>query len=344
MATLSQVRNAALVTRQFLSRRRPAKPLYLIHSLTARCNAKCGFCAWTDYVERDALSPDQIRGLYRDARRAGFIGLSVWGGEPLLHPQAGELLAYAQRLGLTTNMVTNGALLPKRLDQVAPHLDHLCISVDHPSDTHDRIRGIPGLFGRIIDATREVRRRYPKVGVQFVCTLQRANCDVATVEAMARLTRELGVVGVYNAMRVDVAADTRSERSIAEYAAPPEAIRDVFEALGRLKRDGYPVLNSFTHLEKMQGGEPIYRCAWPKFMLPIEANGDVVDCMHWGTRPIGNVRDTPFRELLDHPRVAALAGPAGEACHKCVSVHRIEVSELWRGNLEPLASWWSQLN
>jgi radical SAM protein with 4Fe4S-binding SPASM domain len=74
-------------------------------------------------------------------------------------------------------------------------------------------------------------------------------------------------------------------------------------------------------------------------MLPVEANGDVVDCMHWGTRPIGNLRDRPLREILDSPRLRELAGDAGEACHKCVSIHRVEISEVWEGNLEPIRSW-----
>jgi radical SAM protein with 4Fe4S-binding SPASM domain len=74
-------------------------------------------------------------------------------------------------------------------------------------------------------------------------------------------------------------------------------------------------------------------------MLPIEANGDVVDCMHWGTRPIANVKETPLAEVLKHPRLRALAGKEGEACHKCVSIHRVELSEVCDGNLEPVRSW-----
>ena len=89
----------------------------------------------------------------------------------------------------------------------------------------------------------------------------------------------------------------------------------------------------------MRAGPPEYRCHWPKFMLPIEANGDVVDCMHWGTRPMGNLRQTPLAELLAHPRLRALAGAEGEACHKCVSIHRVEISEVCSGNLEPLRAW-----
>ena len=35
----------------------------------------------------------------------------------------------------------------------------------------------------------------------------------------------------------------------------------------------------------------------------------------------------------------AVQYPPREACHKCLSVHRVEISEICQGNFEPLASW-----
>ena len=112
-----------------------------------------------------------------------------------------------------------------------------------------------------------------------------------------------------------------------------------FEALADLKRRGYPIMNSKTHMGMMQDGPPVYRCHWPKFMLPVEANGDIVDCMHWGTRPVGNLKQARLAELLENPRLKQLAGATGEKCHKCVSIHRVEISEVCSGNLEPITSW-----
>ena len=93
----------------------------------------------------------------------------------------------------------------------------------------------------------------------------------------------------------------------------------------------------------LRKGPPVYRCHWPKFNLPIEANGDVVDCMRWGKEILGNVRETPFEEILKSPRLHELAGESGERCHKCASLHRIEISESYDGNLEPALSWLRQL-
>jgi len=318
--------------------RRP--PLYLIHALTARCNARCGFCAWNPdfYDPRDQLSTEAIMQLYRDARQAGFVGLSIWGGEPLLHRDFADLVRHASQLGLATSMVTNGYLLDRKLDAVVAHVDRVCISVDHPSPAHDQMRGIRGLFDKIVAATGELRRRAPQKPIVFNCTLQKANVDRATLRAMAELMARLGVLGIFNGLREEAATSDPDAR-ISEYAPSQAQLAEAFTELAALKRRGYPILNSHTHMEMMKQGPPQYRCHWPKFMLPVEANGDVVDCMHWGTRPIGNLRQTRFAEILDHPRLRERAGEAGEACHKCVSIHRIEISKVADGRLEPLRSW-----
>jgi MoaA/NifB/PqqE/SkfB family radical SAM enzyme len=315
-------------------------PLYPVHALTARCNARCGFCAWNPdfYDPRDQLSTEEIEQLYTDARAAGFLGLSVWGGEPLLHKDFGRILGHAKRLGLATNMITNGFLLERKLDDVLSNVDRVCISLDHPSAEHDAMRKIPGLFERIVSAARELRRQDPKKPLIFICTLQKANVHPDTIRELAELARELGALVIFNGMREEAASDV-ADAGIDHYAAPQEDLTRAFHAIGDLKRRGYPILNSHTHIEMMAKGPPVYRCHWPKLMLPVEANGDVVDCMHWGTRPMGNLRETPLPEILKLPRLRELAGPEGEACHKCVSIHRVEISEVWEGNVEPVKSW-----
>ncbi len=314
-------------------------PLYLVHALTARCNARCGFCAWNPafYDPRQQLTTPEIAQLYTDARRAGFAGVSIWGGEPLLHPDFETLLAHARGLGLATHVVTNGFLLDRKLDAVVEHVDRVCISLDHPSEVHDALRGIKGLYGKIVASTKALRARAPDKQIIFVVTMQKANVDPATVTRLADLMRELGVLGIWNGLRQEAA--TTGDAGIDAYAASQEDLARALDTLQSLKARGYPILNSRTHLDMMRAGPPVYRCHWPKFMLPVEANGDVVDCMHWGTRPIGNVRQTPFKELLESPRLRALAGAEGEACHKCVSIHRVEISEVCEGNLEPIRSW-----
>ncbi|MBI2566142.1 MAG: radical SAM protein [Candidatus Schekmanbacteria bacterium] len=315
-------------------------PVYLVHALTARCNARCGFCAWNPdfYDPHEQLSTPAIKALYQDARRAGFLGLSLWGGEPLLHPDFEEIAGHAHEIGLITHLVTNGFLLEKKVEAVARYVDRVCVSLDYPSDKHDELRGIRGLFDKILDGTRALRRCDPRKRIIYICTLQKDNADAETLCALAELMADLGVLGIFNRLREEAATVAR-DVDLGRYAPSPEQLRAAFSTLKDLKRRGYPILSSNTYMTMMQNGPPVYRCHWPKLMLPVEANGDLVDCMHWGTRPLGNVKQTAFTELLQHPRLRELAGTTGESCHKCVSIHRVEISEVCSGNLEPLASW-----
>lgn len=329
------------MTRRFIgSRFNFRHPIYLVHALTARCNARCGFCAWNPdfYDPKEQLSTPAIKQLYTDARRAGFVGLSVWGGEPLVHQDFEEIMRHARDVGLVTNMVTNGFLLRKKLDPVAQYIDRVSISLDHASAKHDELRGIRGLFDEIVAGTRALRARDPKKRVVFVCTLQKANVDVASLRDLADLMADLGVLGVFNGLREEAATEG-GDAGLSRYAPSQAELYQAFAFLKELKRQGYPILNSFTHMNMMQSGPPEYRCHWPKFMLPVEANGDIVDCMHWGTRPIANLKTTSFSEVLEHPRLKELAGAQGEGCHKCVSIHRVEISEVCSGNFEPIKSW-----
>lgn len=314
-------------------------PIYLVHALTARCNARCGFCAWNPefYDPKDQLSTERIEQLYTDARAAGFVGVSIWGGEPLLHRDFERIVAHAHRIGLATNMVTNGFLLERKLDAVIEHVDRLCISVDHPSSRHDEMRKIPGLFDKIVSTVHRLRAKAPNKPIIFIYTMQRSNVDLPSLRAQAELLADLGVLGVFNVLREEAASS--AEVDLGKYAATQEQLSAAFAELRALERRGYPILNSHTHMAMLAKGPPEYRCHWPKLMLPIEANGDVVDCMHWGTRPIGNVKSTSFRELLESPRLRELASETGERCHKCVSLHRVEISEVWEGNVEPLLAW-----
>lgn len=329
-----------LLGQLFQAKRGWKHPLYLIHAATARCNARCDFCAWNPefYEGTDELTTEQVKQLYRDARRAGFLALSVWGGEPLLRRDIGEILSFAKDQGFFSHIVTNGALLERKLEDVMPYIDRICISVDHPSDTHDKIRGTKGLYGKILAATLKIRSRYPKKKIVFNYTIQKANVDPDTIEEMARVMKQLGVVGIFNGLRVDAAAG-ESPVDLSKYNPTNDELATAFRKVRDLKKRGYPIVNSYTHIDKMMHLPMTYRCHWPKFMLPIEANGDMVDCMYWGQRPIGNITRTPFAELLKSPRLALLAGKEGEACHRCVSIHRVDISEAWEGRIEPLVGW-----
>ena len=82
-----------------LIRPRPAR---LFLSLTGRCNWRCEGCRYErDFMVGEQLTLDVVKGVLEDARDAGIHRVRLYGGEPLLHPDLTEIVAYCRQLGRT---------------------------------------------------------------------------------------------------------------------------------------------------------------------------------------------------------------------------------------------------
>ncbi len=86
------------------------------------CNEGCIYCfadpeLWADRPkgwgkDYSNLISDDWRTEIREIRRAGYDGLSISGGEPLLHPDVVKMVKYARLLGFgRVELQTNGALV-----------------------------------------------------------------------------------------------------------------------------------------------------------------------------------------------------------------------------------------
>ena len=124
-------------------------------SITDACNAACDFCGFArdkragqkhHWVDRRALA----RGLPL-LRQRGVKYLGIQGGEPLLHPEVVRIIADAVQVGMQVALVTNGWLLPGKIDAIADAgLRTLTVSMDSGNvAAHEQNRGLSGLAARI---------------------------------------------------------------------------------------------------------------------------------------------------------------------------------------------------
>ncbi len=132
-------------------------------AVTNSCNATCDFCNFAKgkirrgdlrWIDAEKLS-DALDILHdRHIRYVSFFG-----GEPLLHPKISDMIAMAVNKGMGTAMITNGWLLPSKLDELAAAgLRTIYISIDAPSMAiHETNRGLRTLGKRIREATLRMR-------------------------------------------------------------------------------------------------------------------------------------------------------------------------------------------
>jgi radical SAM protein with 4Fe4S-binding SPASM domain len=107
--------------------------------------------------------------------------ITLFGGEPLLHPGCLDTIGRIKQKGMHCVMITNGSLVSEVAAELVRHgLDELNVSLDGDAALHDEIRGVPGLFERITSGLKRIReektkqnRTRPLVNVQ--CTITQYN-------------------------------------------------------------------------------------------------------------------------------------------------------------------------
>jgi MoaA/NifB/PqqE/SkfB family radical SAM enzyme len=229
------------------------------------------------------MSTEELKTLINWASALGAIHLNITGGEPLLREDILDLVAYAHTKGLITRISTNGWLLTR--ERVAElrraGLNQCGIAIDDADpDTHDRQRGLPGLFEKAVQRFR-ILHEYG-IESRFVTYACHRNMPHG-MERLLELAKRLHVKTIHLNFPY---ASGRWGSSFDEIFSPDE--------IDRLRRfQGFMrtplVLFEFPSQRSM--------ClAARKSIIYINASGEVTLCP---VVPyvIGNVRDEPFPKI-----------------------------------------------
>ncbi|NPV05518.1 MAG: SynChlorMet cassette radical SAM/SPASM protein ScmF [Syntrophaceae bacterium] len=168
--------------------------------LTEGCNLRCRHC-WIEPPHQSAtrqypaVEPELFRHIIDQAKPLGLTSVKLTGGEPLMHPRIGEILAILRDERLRFNMETNGVLCTPELarELVRSGMFHVSVSLDGAdAETHEWVRGVKGCF----DAALQGIRNLVTAGArpQVIMTLMRRNAG--QIEAVVRLAESVGASSV----------------------------------------------------------------------------------------------------------------------------------------------------
>lgn len=264
---------------------------YLIQFVTHRCNAHCRHC-FDDPQRRSIgieqeLSLERIRTLAKSVGRVGHLSLT--GGEPLLRPDLPEIIAAYYRAGVRSFSVSTNGSYPERIDALLAQLPRVApwarvivtISIDGIGAVHDRLRGLPGLYGKAERSLRllcAARQWLPQLRVHGCFTLTAANA-AGFAEALARL-RAMGLDQVeLNRLRGEPADPALRGSSEVAYTAAARAVALANGGAAGLSRL-FARLDSamFSIVRRPQTPWPCGHCLAGKRLVVIHANGEVLPC------------------------------------------------------------------
>ena len=124
--------------------------------LTHRCNLRCVHCYIDQGITTDEVSIDQWKTAIDILVEGGLCVLTLTGGEPLLRKGLIEIVDHAFRKGCQTRIYSNATLFDS-YSMVKEFKDsglcYLETSIYGAlPETHDKITGIPGSFGKTVRA------------------------------------------------------------------------------------------------------------------------------------------------------------------------------------------------
>jgi len=346
-------------------------PQWLVLGVNNVCNLHCSMCDvglgdtstvfWANLIGDNPTDLPLAAVEALVAQAAAFdpapkVGLAFT--EPLLHPQAVELVAAIKRGGLYAHVTTNGMRLPQLADGlVAAGLDRLTISVDGPPEIHNQVRGHRKSFQRLYEGAELLNQAKqtrgatdPELTFSYTCTDANVGHLAEFLDAVEPLRPSTVFVSQLNFITAAMAtahnAVTEPSWHVTESnlgSIDPAAFdldrlwQDIQDARAWASEPGRPAVLFSPDVQDPGLLETFYRrplefvggrrCTDPYKMMMVRTDGTVIPA-HGRCFDIvmGNAHQTPLREIWNGPayrefrQTLAAAGGTLPACARCCGI------------------------
>ena len=312
----------------------------LSFNLTTKCNLKCEIC-W-QYGNKGIFQKESPVLLEEEMRlelltkivdevSGSLRNITLWGGEPMLHPDFFQFAAYIKKKSIYLNIITNGTFLKKFAEQLVEiKVDNLVVSVDGQQEIHDKIRGVKGSYQKIaegLDAIRNLKsgssKNLPKIEVNY--TISHLNFDKIFESIKVFENLSISSIIISHLWFTDKDTYEKNEKLFnAEFNSNSPYfkafLRDVSSVdlkileseILRVKNEKWRIPVSFLPDLDSKDVFPYYRdlknifgfhsCFIPWVTAGVLPNGDLTPCSDRPDFIVGNLKRESFRELWNSER------------------------------------------
>jgi MoaA/NifB/PqqE/SkfB family radical SAM enzyme len=284
-------------------------------------------------------------------RRLGVVQISIGGGEPF----ACEELEWAAKAfvdeGLTVRVLTNGVNVTKeRLDRAIEFgVKNFSISLDslYPA-RFDYICEVEGSWDRAVRNMVYLSDKLRGSGGMLILNCVVSNLNLEECPDIVRFAKELGFAVSF--LPIELLADAKAgvrnwEARFIRYrpemgleAGPQDDITGridrTYDTLIRMKKEGWPVLNSTPYLESSRvylktGRFPADGCDAGALYFSISPNGQFTIC-HRTSHGYKHFLDPDFEEFFRSVEYDYKRKMEAGACEGCMRACWIDTSSMFR--------------
>ena len=302
---IQKLRVGAYIVGKHLSGQR-RYPLVLMLEPLFRCNLACAGCGKIQYPKHILNKRLTTAECMAAVDECGAPVVSIPGGEPLIHPEIGDIVDGIVARKRFVYLCTNALLLEKKLDRFTPS-PYLTFSIhlDGLREAHDAAVCQGGVFDRAVRAIKAARARGFRVNVN--CTLF-SGTMAEEVAAFLDFATNLGIEGITVSPGFSYEWAPAKENFLARDTTK-RLFRDIFQ---RGKGRRWPLNHSGLYLDFLAGNQD-YRCTpW----------GNPTRNVFGWQRPcylLGEGFAASFRELMEETDWSLYGTGAYEKCANCMA-------------------------
>ena len=210
------------------------KPLLASFKLTYRCNLTCQQCPFYS-MQAEELRFEQVQEILNRLYQRGNRLLVLEGGEPMLWKDGKytihDVVAAARKRFFSVGMTTNGTL------PLDVEVNTLWVSLDGLRTTHNALRGAP-IFDQVMKNI--TASRHPRLFAHITVNSVNASEIPALIQFLQNKVRGMTIQFYYPYNQQDALFLDFERREFL-----------LIEIIS-MKREGYPILNSFAALKALK--------------------------------------------------------------------------------------------
>ena len=279
-----------------------AAPTLVDFQITDKCFMNCPHCYASSVPEGEHVPWAQIIKVFDELEKQGVCQIAIGGGEPLLHPRFGDLLALSRSKGVVPNVTTAGThLTPKNLSVLKKYCGAVAVSLEDIGDGFmTRRKSGFTLFEKAIQ--KLLKAEIPTV---IQVTLSDENLD--QLPQIADYCQQVkGLYGVIFLAYKSVGRGIGFNQPLAVRPAGEvfKRLRSTFLKLSKYTRVGYDccLAPGIAGLDREMGFEEhdmLEGCSAMRHSFGIDTSLNVIPCTFVQDKVMGNLKDGDLGTIWD---------------------------------------------
>lgn len=257
-------------------------PTFVSIFFTRKCNFNCYYCAASKGQKETDISLKQWKSIVNQIYNQGCRFITIYGGEPTLRSDLGELLKHCIDLNIFTHVVTNGSLLNESLleDFASYGYFLLGISIDSFSETYlSKKKARIELF----ELLQSIKEKYPDA-IDYSIHIINTRDNIRELIPLIRTIRNklecrFSIDPVHSSMNPDEPYQYRSY--CPALLLNKETMNKLRQVIQNLKRHGIQTMSPniyYYYMNKWYQRKYIWKCDAGDLYYAINNDGTVMLC------------------------------------------------------------------